>query len=483
MSMLGKFTLPVLIATTLIYMSIEQNITVARLGVKRKIASENITVEYVDSEFPLAYYLIPEDDVHPFLSKKLDPRVRDQLVMGITGLRHFKLFIHPHLEAQYDYLKYSYNYIGPDKTEFVARASLNEKTLVVHNRNNPLRKSFVLKLADSTSTDSIVSRSDIEKSFLNELYFEKLGLNEDPSSKIKFQLESASLYLTKSHPGQPSKLSGQIIKEIPDFDSDKKPHWLSADSLISGSSSAIVQLSTLIEKSHLSSYQFIEQFLITNTLTAIEQLVFVNGMNYQFSPQSLVFEENSNTGLTGKIILQNLNLATPDLITIGLNQNPIENFLEHFTNSVDQIRLNYQENNKKSIQSSLQLIFDSMIESIAKNDNSLTRENINTLRSHFQMALEKTLKKHGSFKMNDDLEKQAIVTNEALNNYIDLKKEQKLWVELFPITGAEKYYLTPYALFRLSDHKISAVGFYTDNEYERFKKKHSLFNVDLESDL
>lgn len=120
-------------------------------SLKRTVASSTNSDKTFSPEnnpkFPLPYFLIPDDRKSPFLSADTnDEKILDELRLKISGQPYHKLFIHPAHEKEYNYLRRVYDYIGPDRTEFLATPTSDYYTLVVWNRNNPKRRAFMTKL-------------------------------------------------------------------------------------------------------------------------------------------------------------------------------------------------------------------------------------------------------------------------------------------------------------------------------------------------
>lgn len=117
---------------------------------KRKIASaSNLDSAFSpenNPKFPLPYYLVPEKKSNFLLPETSDAQILDELSLRITGIKHYKFFVHPAHEKEFYYLRRFYDYIGPDMTEFLATPTTDNYTLVVWNKNNPKRKPFIAKL-------------------------------------------------------------------------------------------------------------------------------------------------------------------------------------------------------------------------------------------------------------------------------------------------------------------------------------------------
>jgi len=100
------------------------------------------SIEHV--RFPLAYYLIQDQDIQIKFNKKLDSNISDQLFMTVSGFKYYKLFVPPDLDMSYSFLQSAYRYIGPDQSEFFATSLESPKTLVVWSQKSKIAKPFVL---------------------------------------------------------------------------------------------------------------------------------------------------------------------------------------------------------------------------------------------------------------------------------------------------------------------------------------------------
>ena len=184
----------------------------------RAIASEKISE--ARNKFPLPYYLVPAEDAKFIFANSLDPRVADQLVFRISGKKHYKLFVHPESEAFYDFFRRSYNYIGPDLTEFFASPLSNGQLFIVWNKNNSERKPFIIKVRlDKNSTedfDGLVHESKLDRSIANQKNLDQIDGKKLDSATLKISPVAAGLSVDKSSPGDPQKSGNQLIFEISD---------------------------------------------------------------------------------------------------------------------------------------------------------------------------------------------------------------------------------------------------------------------------
>jgi hypothetical protein len=116
---------------------------------KRNIASSTLPAAFLPENHPkfaLPYFLVPEEMSQFIQAETSDDKVLDQLVLKISGKKHYKFFVHPAHEADFNYLRGAYTYVTPDRTEFYASPTDNPYTVIIWNRNNPDRKPFLTKL-------------------------------------------------------------------------------------------------------------------------------------------------------------------------------------------------------------------------------------------------------------------------------------------------------------------------------------------------
>lgn len=114
------------------------------VSIKALLTSENL-MDKNPIKFPLAYYLIQAEDIKVFYSQNFDKSVVSQLYLEISGVRYYKLFVHPDVDYSYSFLKHAYRYIGPDYTEFYATPTSSKKTMVVWSKEGANREPFVVR--------------------------------------------------------------------------------------------------------------------------------------------------------------------------------------------------------------------------------------------------------------------------------------------------------------------------------------------------
>lgn len=95
-------------------------------------------------KFPLAYYLIQEQDIQLIFNEKINSKISDQLFMTVSGTKYYKLFVHPDVDTAYTFLKNAYRYIGPDQTEFFGTSLETKKTIIVWSQGSKTRLPFIV---------------------------------------------------------------------------------------------------------------------------------------------------------------------------------------------------------------------------------------------------------------------------------------------------------------------------------------------------
>ncbi len=125
--------------------------------IRKLISKKN---ENIDKpiKFPLAYYLIQEQDIQLIFNHKIDPNISDQLFMIVSGSKYYKLFVHPDLDESYSFLQNAYRYISPDQTEFFAISLSTPKTLVVWNQRSGNPRPFIINSKSAQKKSGVVLR-------------------------------------------------------------------------------------------------------------------------------------------------------------------------------------------------------------------------------------------------------------------------------------------------------------------------------------
>jgi hypothetical protein len=326
----------------------------------------NIIPEYApenNPKFPLPYYLVPEAEANFLATDYLDQSISDQLMMKISGIKHFKFFIHPELEVYYDFLRSSYNYIGPENTEFLATPTSHYGSLLVWNRNNILRKPFIAIVRQDQRNEFLVSVSDIAKALSYQKSLNHINKNLLNNLNLKIFSVTAGLILDKTHPNSSRKITGQLIREIPNEIVSSQMQWHSLSSLMGSSQKSRPQIMTIIKNSKLTSFNFINTYFIDNYLSLLEEISLKRGIKLESYPQNLLFETTGSLVPTGKWIFRNF-----------VDFWPIEE-VRNTTGKAQQSNCitNYVFYYKRQI-------FDRLLDFIAANDLSLTQEEILRLK-------------------------------------------------------------------------------------------------------
>ncbi|MBC7539776.1 MAG: hypothetical protein H7281_13225 [Bacteriovorax sp.] len=459
--------------------------------------SSNINPAYIpenNPKFPLPYYLVPEEDANFLFANSLDPRVADQLVMKISGKKHYKLFVHPESEAHYDFLHASYNYIGPEQTEFFASPTSSYRSLVVWNRNNGERKPFIAKVSlDKNvigSIDRLVSENEVERSVANQKVFDRIGEKKLNSLNLKIFPESAGLTVAKAHPGAPEKLGGQIIREIPDEVVRGEKKWLSFSALMSPNKKPAPLIMDVIKRSGLSSYDFFKMYMIDSYLEMYEEISLKNGINFEPHSQNLVFETTNDLKPTGKWVLRDFGGVWPDIFTMAKNNGPVDVYME----TASALKYKLRGGRANYISSYVffykRQIFDMMLAEVAKYDSTLTPVQVQTLKNTIDTKYTKMINAYlglslktapnmtdykrieemviAQTELDGKTSKKEIKDSENLKTFIENKKSRKEWVELSAKNGKSEFYLTDHGLYEISNKKITGLALFSRDELEEY---------------
>lgn len=170
-------------------------------GVRDILAQEGIDkVKLI--KFPVAYYLIPQENVAFMLPKNFNEEIASQLSLTVSGFKYYKLFVHPDSDKNYSFLKSAYRYIGPNQTEFVGSMLNHDRTLVLWSDRNLDKKAFIVKTK------------------LDEKDKQEVKLRE-PASYYRYIPNIVNLIFHQPALGQNEKIEGQQVKEIPEISISK----------------------------------------------------------------------------------------------------------------------------------------------------------------------------------------------------------------------------------------------------------------------
>lgn len=480
----------------------EQNLSNNILMEKALPKSDQNPVYFPENnpKFPLPYYLVPEDEANFIAFNQLDPRVTDQLTMKISGKKHFKLFIHPEFEVQYDFLR-SYRYIGSDQTEFLASPLFHYNSLVVWNKNNMGRKPFIAKvnleqIQDHTDFPSI--ESEIERVHIAQKVFKKINFQS-----LKFFSETSAITVNKTFTQQPNRSISQQFVEIPDELVNSEKKWLSFSTLVSRNKKAVPLIMSVIKKSSLTPYDFIKSYMIDGYLALYEEMSLKNGINFESRLQYLALETSSDLTPTGKWVLKDLSTVWPDIITMIKKKAPVEDYMQH-------------ENAKKfNIKSSLAnavenyffiyrpLVFDVTLAEISRHTTSLTPKKIQELKSIIDLKFTNLINLHMNLNLKDVPTKEEIPTikdhlikqivfeaswkeiksSANLKTFIENKKEQNEWVEFSSPHTKSKFYLTNYGVVEITDNRLSGLGLFNSDEKDEYDTNNKMLTIFQMTDI
>lgn len=465
--------------------------------------SSNINPEYIpenNPKFPLPYYLVPVEDANFLSADSMDPNIADQLTMRISGKKHYKLFVHPESEVHYDFLRASYNYVGPDQTEFFASPTSSYRSLVVWNRNNMKRKPFIAKVSlDKNvigSIDRLVSINEVERSVANQRALDKIGAKKLSEMNLKIFPETAGLTIDKVHPGTPDKLGGQLIREIPDEIVNGQKKWLSLSAMMSPNRKPKPIIMDIIEKSGLSSYDFFKTYMIDNYLQMFEEVSLKQGLNFEPHSQNLVFETTIDMKPTGKWVLRDFGGVWPDVLTMAKNGGPVDVYMDE----ANAVKFKLRGGRVNYISSYVffykRQVFDMMLEEVAKFDPALTKDEIQKLQSTIDGKYTKLINTYlrlnlqsapnmtnykkieemviSQTELDGSVAKKQIKASQNLKTFIENKKSAKEWVELAESNGKSEYFLTDHGLYEISNKKVVGLALFNKNELEDYKANYKM---------
>lgn len=465
--------------------------------------SSNINPEYVpenNPKFPLPYYLVPAEDANYLFADSLDPRIADQLSMKISGKKHYKLFVHPESEVHYDFLRASYNYIGPDQTEFLASPTSSYRSLVVWNKNSGTRKPFIAKVSlDKNvigSIDRLVSINEVERSIANQKAFDRIGTAKLNSLNLKIFPESAGLTLNKSHSGAPEKLGGQLIREIPDELVNGEKKWLSLSALMSPNRKPEPLIMDVIRKSGLSSYDFFKTYMIDNYLAMFEEISLKQGINFEPHSQNLVFETTAELKPTGKWVMRDFGGVWPDIVAMAKNNGPVDIYMESESAAKFKLRGGRSNYISSYVFFYKRQVFDMMLEQVALHDKTLTADQVVKLKSIIDQKYVKLVNTYlglnltaapnmttykkieelvlAQTSLDSSIHKKQINESESLKTFLENKRNNNEWVSYAPQKGKSNYYLADHGLYEIQNEKISGFALFNKNELNDYKNNNKM---------
>lgn len=459
--------------------------------------SSNINPEYVpekNPKFPLPYYLIPEDETKFLHAISLDEKVSSQLLMTISGKKHYKLFVHPESEDHYEFMKNAYRYIGPEETEFTASPTSSYRSLIVWNEENSAKKPFIAKVSlDKNvigSIDRLVSENEVERSIANQKVFDSIGQNKLAAMNVKIYPESAGLVMSRDLAGAPEKLGGQLIREIPDEVVKSQHKWFSFSALMSPNKKPNPIIMDVIKASGLTSYDFFDQYMIKGYMKMFEEFSLKTGINFEPHSQNLCFETTSDLKPTGKWVIRDFGGVWPDVLTMAKNKGPVEVYMD--SSSAKKFKLRGGRGNYISsyVFFYKRQVFDMMLNEVAKYDASLTPDKIEKLKTSIDAIFLKQINTYlglnlkevptmSNFKkieemvinetrMSDEINKRPLKPGLELETFIKVKKSNEEWVELSTMKGKSEFFITNHGIYETVKGKIIGFALFNKPEHEEY---------------
>lgn len=166
----------------------------------KKVKSLLVNEKLLDNsiKFPLAYYLIPSTDIQVLNAKDISQHIISQLYLEVSGVKYYKLFVHPEMELTYSFLKHAYRYIGVEDTEFYGSPTTTTKTIVVWNKKIITKIPFVIK----TEIDERTQLADD---------------NRSPATKLPYGAKTVQMIFKRDNSGLKDPIEGQQVTEIPEY--------------------------------------------------------------------------------------------------------------------------------------------------------------------------------------------------------------------------------------------------------------------------
>jgi len=287
--------------------------------------------------FGLAYYLVPTELGILLESPELSDEVLEQITVQKNGKSYYKLFVHPESEAHYEFLKARCEYISSEASEFYASPTSSYRSLLVWNKNDQSRVSFIAKVSLDRdiigSIDRLVSKREVIRSVTNQRFVSRLGEAHWKASHMRFFPETAGLTLNIENGFK--KIGGQLIREIPIEVRQGVRRWISFSALMSPNrKDGIPLIVDVLQKSGLTPEKFVRTFLIQGYLEMCKRVSIETGLNIEPHSQNLLFETTQNLVPTGNWVYRDFGGMFPDLLTmlenaIDIRDYQIENNASH----------------------------------------------------------------------------------------------------------------------------------------------------------
>lgn len=459
--------------------------------------SSDISPEYVPEarpKFPLSYFLIPEENAEFLKSQGHDLAIFKQITTTKNGLIFYKLFIHPESYQHYAFMEGVFEYVGPERTEFMASPTSSYRSLVAWNKNG-VEKPFIAKVSLDRnvigSIDRLVSINEVQRSVANEDAFELLGKEYLRKNGLDYFPESAGLTVKGDFPNAPDKLGGQLIREIPASVISGELRWLSFSALMSPNKTNGLLVFDIIRASGMTSEQFINTVLIDAYMKMFEEISLKKGMNFEPHSQNLCFEVDANLKVTGNFVIRDFGGVWPDMMTMMENNGPIDAYLSEgnaakykfyggHSNALNSYAFFYKRQ-----------VFDLLVSQMARFDRSLTQFKINQLMKTIDTKMAKLVAEYliPTIEMTPTMQnKNSLI--KTRNAYTPLPNVENA-VEI-PATGAiwdfmreksyagewvevndkpiEKFILAPKGIIAVDvNYFVVAFGIYTPTEAKNFE--------------
>lgn len=451
-------------------------------------------------KFPLPYFLVPEDEANLHFAESLDSRIVDQLVMRISGKKHYKLFIHPETEAYYDFLKSAYNYIGSEQTEFFATPTSSFEALIVWNKNSGERKPFIVKISLLKNivgvSENLITENEIERAIAIQKVIGLLGEKKLDSMNVKMFPETFGFTVDRILTGASGKVGGELIFEIPDYIVGGEKKWFSLSSLMSTNKKTTPLIIDIIKKSGLSSFVFFKTYMIDGYLDMLTEMSLKNGINFKPDLKNLFFETTNDLKPLGKWVLRDFSHLSPDIISMAKSNGPVEVYLESESADKYKLRSGRSDSIMNYVLYYKPKIFDPILLEVAKHDSSLTAEQIQTLKNTIDSKYTRMINTYLNLNLknvpnpsdyktieemvlsqtefNEKISKKEIKNSENLQTFIFNKKEKKEWVELSSKKGRQEFYLTDHGLYEIVNKKVVSFALFNRDELDEYNSNNKM---------
>jgi len=358
--------------------------------------ASDIAPEYIPEarpKFPLTYFLIPDEKANFLKSAGHDMAINRQITTTIDGVVYHKLFVHPESYSHYEFLEGVFEYVGPEKTEFMASPTSSYRSLVTWNKNG-VEKPFIAKVSLNRNViggiDRLVSINEVQRSIANQEAFESIGKRKLRDLGLDFFPESAGLTIKEGISGAPAKLGGQLIRELPAEIISGEKRWISFSALMSPNKADRPLVMDIIQSSNISTTAFIHQVLINAYMEMFKQVSLIRGINFEPHSQNLCFEVDRNLKLTGKFVIRDFGGVWPDMVTMLANNGPVKAYQK----AENATRYKFKGGHSNAIASYAffykRQVFDMLTQVIAFNDPGFSaaqlfsaKQNIDTLMGRF----------------------------------------------------------------------------------------------------